>query len=266
MRATLFLAVALAACGGASHPAPSNAMGSTDSITLTYAAPRVGASWTEEKTSETQMSIDTGDGPIRMVGHEDTVKRWTVLAASAEAITKATVTYVKHDRSQQVAGTEQVPPSVIVGKTFTLEGSPPTITVDGAAVPPDESKQVLADEPHFGEPEKMGKLLAGRTFERDQAVDLPPDEIAHSMGDDKLDVTRMTLTYRGMNGRDASFDIALDMAQQSGGATISFSMAGSVSFDPKTNELHSMKLEGPISMTGTASGNGTMSLTETHTP
>jgi hypothetical protein len=239
-----------------------------DSITLTPAPHAVGDKWTEDSVQEMELTISAQGQQIPMVGGEHEVKSIEVLGVTDGVVTKAKYTYTTMEKSQKLGGKEQAKPSSIAGKTYTLEaGKPLVVTTDAGPAPEAEAKEVADAEKNFGEVDKMDKLLQGKTFVKDQAMDLPAAEIAQAMGDDpSMVVKKLTMTYRGMDGDHALFDMAMVMEQTTPGGKLDMDMTGKAMVDPKTNELVEMSLEGKMHMTGQATAEGTMKMQKKRLP
>jgi hypothetical protein len=246
------------------EPAPTAAPTDGDSITLTSVPPAVGDKWTEEKTQTMQLDISAQGQKVPMVGGEHEVKAIEVLAVTGDIVTKEKVTYTTLEHSQKLAGQEKLQPPVIAGKTYTIEaGDTLAVTTDAGPAAEAEAKEVQDAEKNFGKPEKFGKLLEGKTFKKDETVDFPADQIADAMGDaDNMKVTKLSMTYRGMEGEVAMFDMAMTIVQETPGGTLTMDMAGKAKVDPKTNEPVDMALDGKLAMTGKAEATGTMTMHE----
>jgi hypothetical protein len=269
-RAALLIALVslgAGACGGSGKPAVANQAVHGDSITLTQGPRKVGETWTEDKSQAMDISIDVQGQKVPMVGGEHEVKKIEVLAVDGKAITKARMTYVTWDRSQRMNGQEQAKPSPLVGKSYILEaGTPITVTSDAGTPTQEEIDAVRDAEKRFGKTDGMDKVLDGRTFTKDEPLVFDPAEVAAAMGDDDGTVIKaMTMTYRGLEGSLALFDMAMTVEQPAGGATMTIDMTGNAKVEPTSNDLVEMALQGTLTATGAFTASGTMQTTETHT-
>jgi hypothetical protein len=267
-RAVLVGALLLAsACGGSGKPAVGNVAARQGEITLSTTPPAVGDKWTEDKTQSMQLTISAAGQKIPMVGGEHEVKTIEVLEVTDGVVTKARITYATLDRSQKVGDKEQLPPSVLAGKTYVVEaGEPLSVSTEAGPAPDAEAAEVRDAEKNFGKPEKMGKMLDGKTFVKDEPVEFPASEIAQAMGDDPtMVVTRMGMTYRGMDGALALFDMNMVMEQTTPGGKLVMDLTGKAIVEPKRNDLVEMTMDGNLQMTGSASAEGTMRLVQTQT-
>ena len=171
-------------------------------------------------------------------------------------------------RDRKLGGKPKGGVSPIEGKSYTLTaGTPVTVEVGGKPAPAPEADAVRAAEKRFGKPDRMAKVLEGKTFTKGKPLDLPPAEIVDAMGDDPdLKLLKMTLTYRGMTGKRAMFDMAVKIEGDKNGGHMVMDLAGKVTVDPKTSEPVALDLQGTMKITGAASGEGTMKMSVRHTP
>ena len=239
-----------------------------DTITFKMTVPAVGTSWSEEKTQEMSLTIDAGGKTMPMTGTKIEKKQVTVLAASADAVTKAKISYDVSEE-EMMAGKSRKAPTPHDDKTYVLDatGGKLQVTVDGGGAPSAEEIAAIEDaEERFGKPDKMSKLIDGMTFEKGKTVELPADQISDLMGtDEEMKVNKMTLTYTGVSGSDPVFDMVLGMGGEKDGMKIEIDVKGTATVDLATGELLAMTLEGPITMSGKAKATGTMKMSGTRT-
>jgi hypothetical protein len=165
-------------------------------------------------------------------------------------------------------GAEQLPAPTIVGKTYVLEaGDPTTVSTDAGPVPDAEADEVRKNEKRFGRADRMDKLLEGRTFTKDETTELPADEIADVMseGDDHTKVTRLALTFHNLDRGLAHFDMAMTVEQTNPAGTLTMTLDGPVTLDAERDELVEMSMTGTLTMTGSATAHGTMTISERRT-
>ena len=238
-----------------------------DAITLHYAVPAVGTRWIEERGQTMDLDITAEGQHAKMTADRREGKTIEILAVTADAISKAKVSYEVVQNSQKVAGKEHFGPSPLVGKTYTLTaGSPIVVSTDAGPAPEAEAAAVQEIEQSFGKPSRMGTLLANRSFPRDQATDLPAGEIGQALGDDpSMIVQKLTLTYRGMAGDLATFDIAMTVVQDRDGNHMAMELAGKLLIHPKANDVGSLALDGSVTLTGKAAAKGTMQMRQKRT-
>jgi hypothetical protein len=256
------------ACGGAGTPAVTNQGVSDGAVTLTSVPPRVGDRWIEENIQSMHLDITARGQQVPMIGYEHEVKAIEVLAVGGALVTKEKVTYTTVEHSQTVGGRESLEPPVIAGKTYTIEaGDPLVVTTDAGPAADAEAQAVQDAEKDFGKPDRFGKLLEGKTFQKDEAVDLSADEIAAANDDgDDAKFTSVTMTYRGMAGELALFDMAVTVEQDTPGeGRLDMFLTGTARVDPTTNEPAEATLEGTMTMTGPTTAHGTMTISEKHT-
>lgn len=245
-------------------PAPTAAPG--DSLTLTFPTPTVGTKWSEEQTQSMDLTI-TADGETGQLRQETIEKKQVeVLAVTDNAVTKAKYTYDVSE-SQTMGGKTQARPAPHSGKTYILEASNGKVTVTadgGGAASAAEVELVTKAEDSFGKADRMATLLAGRTFKKGEAVDLPADAISDVMGGgDGMKVTKMTLVYTGVTGSDPNFDMTLSMVQDKPDMKLEIDAAGKVTVDLASGLPLAMTMEGPVKMSGKISATGTMKVVGT---
>jgi hypothetical protein len=207
------------------------------------------------------------DGKTAQLQRQSTEKKQVeVLGLTGDVVTKAKITYEVTDQ-QSMNGKTQAMPSPISGKTYLLEaaGDKITVTLDGgAAASPAEVEAVLDAEDRFGKPSKMEALIAGRTFKKGEAVDFPADQIADALGEKKgMKVTKLTLTYSGVDGSDPVFDMTMGFTQEQPDMSMTVQATGKVTADLATGELLAMSVEGPVEMSGKATATGTIKMNGT---
>lgn len=234
----------------------------SDSVKLAFTVPPVGAKWSEEQTQIMDLTVTAKGQTVPLQRESVEKKQVEVLAVSADAVTKAKVTYDVTDK-QTVGGKSQAMPAPHSGKTYILDatGGKITITVDGGAAPgKDDLEVVTKAEKRFGQADRMALLVKDREFKKGEAVDFPPDQIKDLMGDDELVVEALRLTYSANAGDNPVFDMAMKAKANQPDAVIEMDLTGKATIDRKTGEAIEMTLEGPIKMTGKASATGTMKM------
>jgi hypothetical protein len=234
----------------------------SDSVKLTNTVPAVGAKWSEEQSQTMDLTVNAQGKTIPL--HRESVekKQIEVLAVSADAVTKAKITYDVTDK-QTVGGKEQVMPVPHSGKTYVLDatGDKLVITVDGGGAPGKEDIEVITKaEKRFGKADRMSILLKDREFKKGETVDFPADQIADLMGDDEMVVEVLKLTYSANAGDHPVFDMVMKAKVNQPDNVIEMDLTGKATIDLKTGEPIDMTLEGPLKMTGKASATGTMKM------
>jgi len=257
---SLVIVIALGACEKAEKGASTPAV--ADSVTLGYRVLDVGATRTNVFTMDMDAKMSAQGKQLTMTSSQRKKDTIEVLGTSAEAVTKAKVSYLQLDKKQVMMGQEKVEPSPIVGKTYIVEAKDGTIVVTteaGDPVPSAEADAVRDEDDDFGEPDKMAKVLAGRTFRRDQMVEIPPENLAGLFGDEKEGkLVRFALTFTGTRGTLAQFAAAADLELGRGAVSIKIALAGTAVIDPANGELNEIAMEGPMTFTGQVTGSGTM--------
>lgn len=237
-----------------------------DSITLGFAPPAVGTKYTEEMHQDMALDIDAGGQKFKMTGGKVEKKTVEVLEVSADAVTKAKYTFEAMNEHQEMMGKKDDKASPIQGKTYTLTaGTPTDVATDSGPAPAAEADAVRDAEKKFGKSDRMAKMMAGRSFKKDEAVELPSDMVMEAMDGDDMKEMKMTITYRGMDGDNAMFDVHMVMSGNDKGNDISVDMTGKVLVDPKTGEANKMELTGPFKMSGQVKADGSMTMTATRT-
>jgi len=222
------------------------------SVTLGAKAPPVGTKYAEEKSSSFEMTVEADGKSIPVQMSEKQKKKVEVLATKGDAITKAKITYEIDQKSQKQGTVQGGGASKIEGKTYTLTAGA-TVEVAGASGPaPAAEAEVVRDrEDHFGKPQKIARALAGRTFQLGKQVTLPGAEIGDAFGEDpKMALQALTLTYRGMEGKHAKFDLRMSMAGKQPGNDLKLEVAGKIVIEPTSGEPMDLAVEGTIKQGG----------------
>jgi hypothetical protein len=238
------------------------ALADSSSITLGAKAPPAGAKYTEEKATDIDMTVVVAKKTIKMSSTEKQKKKVEVLASKDDVITKAKVTYEVDQRSKKQDGKSDGGASPIEGKTYTLTAGA-TIDVAGASgkAPDAEASVVREREKRFGKTDKMTKLLAGKKFDLGKPVDLTGPDVADAFADDpNLELKKLTLTYRGMDGKNAKFDMQLQIAARKPDSDMKFELSGKALIEPTSGEPIDMKLDGTVKQTTKAQIDGKVTM------
>ena len=234
----------------------------SDSVKLANTVPGVGAKWSEEQAQTMDLTVTAQGKTVALKRESVEKKQVEVLAVSAEAVTKAKITYEVTDK-QIVGGKEKAMPVAHSGKTYILDatGGKLAITADGGAAPTKEELEVITKaEKRFGKADRMSVLLKDREFKKGETVDFPADQIADLMGDDEMVVEVLKLTYSANAGDNPVFDMVMKAKVTQPDSVIEMDLTGKATVDLKSGEALDMTLEGPIKMTGKASATGTMKM------
>lgn len=247
-------------------PLASEAQPKADSVTLTDRPAKVGDKWTEEKT-ETGDLVATANGQKVAVKTERIEKRSVeVLAVGKTGMTKAKYTFITDSETKQSAKKSGGGPTAINGKSYTLTAGEPTgVAGDRGPAPDAEAELVRKRVKRFGKPDSLGKVIAGKTFLKGKPFALPAAQLADVAPEPDLQVVSVVLTYTGMKGDLALFDLAMKAEGDRNGMKMKLDFKGKVEVDPKTNTAMDSKLEGTVTSTGTAIVEGTMKMTSHRT-
>lgn len=251
----LMAVLALAACDKAEKKG--------GSVTLGAAPPVVGSSWSEEEITELDLMVDMGGSKVRMEQDKSEQKKIEVLAVTGDRVTRARYTYLAITNRQSFGTTPKDEASPLVGKTYVLEaGTPTVVSTDAGPAPEDEADLVRKAEKRFGKPDQIQSLIAGMTFEPGRTVELPADKVLEAMRDDpddKIESSTLSLTYRGMDGTNARFDVTMTMTgQDDRGNQVDLRFAGTGLIEPATGEALLLDMKGPFKMSGRMNAEGTM--------
>jgi hypothetical protein len=233
-----------------------------DSITLGSKVSPVGTKLVQEKMMTLDMTVTLPDGKKVPVSLKETQKKKTeVLEVKDDTIVKAKITYEDDSKVEKNANKEKGGPTVVKGKTYTLTaGSPTKVEIDSKEAPAAEATLVRDHEKRFGQPDRMRKVLGGKKFVKGTAVDLMKEGVGEVFGADGKDteLTAMTLTYTGMAGKLAKFDMTVGLSAKA--ANMQIDLKGKVTVDPKTGELLDLDMSGPVKGTAKVAFDGTMKM------
>jgi hypothetical protein len=245
-------------------PPPAATTPPSDTVKLANTVPAVGAKWSEEQAQAMDLTVTAQGGKTVQLRRESVEKKQIeVLAVSAEAVTKAKITYEVTDK-QQVGGKEQAMPVPHSGKTYVLDatGGKLAITADGGAAPGKEELELITKaEKRFGKADRMSVLLKDREFKKGETVDFPADQIADLMGDDEMVVEVLKLTYSANAGDHPVFDMVMKAKVTQPDSVIEMDLTGKATIDKASGEALEMTLEGPMKLTGKNTATGTMKMT-----
>lgn len=229
-------------------------LGSTaaaDSFTVHVVPEKAGAKWTEEKLESSQLKIDHNGTMIPVLREHREKKTFQVVKVAGGVVTEAKLAYLDYSDVQQVGAKPKQ--GALAGKTYTLVAGTP-LAVTGAATD-DELALVRKGNKRFGQADEMDKVLDGRTFPLDKPIAIPPKAVAASLGDPDITDAAMSLTYRGLDGLNARFDITL-MLQS---AKSKVDVRGVLAMEAQTGRIVALAVKGSIAITG---GQGTIEISE----
>ncbi len=159
-------------------------------------------------------------------------KRVLVLATRDGVVTKAKVTYDEDIDSAKQGDKTTTTPSSIVGKSYTLTAGA-TLAVQAASGTPTDAEIA---EVRNREQRLMAKVLAGTTFEKGKTVDMPAEAgLLYVNEDPDIEIIKVSLTYTGMDGANAKFDMKLVMGSKDPSDDFTIQSSGRAVIDPATS-------------------------------
>ncbi len=212
-----------------------------------------------QERGTSSLDVDVGGRKVHVDNSLAVTKAVEVTKVADGVPTEAKVTY-KSFAEKSAAKTTSV---ALAGKTYTLTaGTPIGVAAATGTAADDEIQLIRKLEPRFGQADKLGKALDGKVFARGKAVTLPSAEVAGAMGGNMGEVksAEMTMTYRGMEGANAAFDVTLKLEGDKDALHISADLAGKALIDAKTFEVASMEVSGKMAGTGKTSFAGTLTV------
>jgi len=261
--------VVIAAVVGAAivgAPAAALAQAKADSVTLTERAAKVGDKWTEEKSETGDMIVTVNGQKIAMKTERTEKRSIEVLAVDKAGPTKAKYTFMTDTETKQGPKKRDGGPTVIQGKSYTLTAGEPT-AVAGEMGPAPEAEAALVRKrvKRFGKADQLGKVLAGKTFTKGKPFEVPAAQLADVSPDPELQVKSLVLTYNGMKGDLALFDLAMKAEGERNGSKMKLELKGKAEIDPKTNTPVDTASDMTVSSTGASVVDGTMKITSHRT-
>lgn len=253
MRALLWIAVVLSASAAAAEP---------ESITLGNKLPKVGSKIAVNKSSTVDVKVTANGKTVPVVTTTAESKTIVILALAGDAVSKASVTYTVDEKREKMGDKTKDESSPLVGKTFTLTATGTSFTVATPKGPASEPELSLVNkrEKRFGQPDRIQKALSGRKFVKGKSVDLDAKDFPGSFVDDPdVELTKMTMTYRGKAGANAKFDMRMVITSKKKGANTKFDLSGSVVIESVTGALVELSIAGTVK---DAKVDGTMKMQE----
>ena len=233
------------------------------SLTVHLVAEKAGAKWTEDKLEVSKVNVDRNGSKLPVTSAHHEKKSVEIVKMHGADVAEARYTYVEFGDTQKIAsGAENKRAGAIAGKSYTLTaGSPIGVAASTGKATDEELALVRKAEKRFGQPDRMAKFIDGKTFPRDKLVVVPAAEL-EAMNSDDLKVTALALTYRGMDGADASFDVALKMEGDRKGSHTKLDLTGKLAMEVRTGKIVGMVAKGSLTATGAQSVDGTVEIVE----
>ena len=210
-----------------------------DSVKIDNKAPKKGAKWTQEKSSVAKFTVETKGKSMPMVITEIERKTIEVLDTKADLVTKAKITYVKKSKSRGDKPTTDP----LEGKTFTLTAGEPVVVE-----PETDADAVRRAESRFGKPDRIRAAVGGREYTKGMVIDIS-NSAANDMFGEDTEVTKFTLEYSGMDGKNPKFKVQLE-ASTKVPIPMKVVLGGTVVLDPATADSLSIDLTGTMKSTG----------------
>ena len=203
-----------------------------------------------EVRQEFELDLTANGNPLKVRGSSQ--RRIEVLAVSGNTPTRMQVNYVLH--RTLVNGTPQA--DEVQGQTFIVDqsrGDKSITTIAGQTPSAAQLKEVKDDDLDIG----PASFLPDSEFKVGQSLPLPSSFVPAGS---TLD--HGTLTYTGTQtqgaSKVASFDMSLDIRNDTGDVKMSAKLSGSLELDVATSRLLLVTMKGPVTASGKGSGGGFM--------
>jgi hypothetical protein len=240
-------------------------------VTLTTAAPVVGATSTEIEDVETLMKAESSPGQVMELSsksHHDHLTE--VLAVAGGIVTKVKITYRAHDDLQVNRGVTKSRPSPTAGKTYLAWRDPTdhlmVTSGDGSVVADDELAIVRKDEKNLARPEVLPTILARHQWTPGATVALAADELTelNALRPDPAEpkVAQMVFALTASDATTATFKLSMAMTITAPPNALTIELNGVAKIDRRTSQPLEISGTGPISGSLGAPVTGTMT---THT-
>jgi hypothetical protein len=210
IRAALLLA--LVACSSKAAP-PSARDAAADVLTLPATAPAVGLIIHEDSTQHSSMTLARDGESTVLAQDEREASRAEVLAVTDGAITRIKIHYQTKQTTRTLDGEAKVEPSPLEGHTYVVWVAGDTIQAardDGSPVGDDEAAALAEDHGDLGQIPPVVRILAGRTWKRDEPVVLAAADLDGMSKDPKVKVTAGTFTWHGASAFDNQVTLVKD--------------------------------------------------------
>jgi hypothetical protein len=259
MSKTALAAVIVAALGLDAFAGPA--------LKLPFVPPKQGqvSKVTNDESLKGTVTLDGKTMPMQQAMKETYTEE--IVTVDGDAVTKEKITVASAHSKVDAMGQKQDADLPIKGNAYLVssDGTKTTVTTDaGAAV--DGVVQALISKmvEHIGLPDKFGKMMAEKTFEKGKKVTLTADEVAAMMGHQEgLTASNVSLTLTGQDAKSATFAMDGTLEGNQNGMTMTIAFKGSIKVDVKAARPLDFKMNGTVKGSGEVGGkklemNGTM--------
>ncbi|GEM_PF-3061225 len=218
--------------------------------------------------AKTELSVSINGAPVAAPTVEKSeikVRQETVLSVKDDAVTKMKVAFGEMKTSEvQAEGVEKNSESPLSGRTFILEAGADGLSAtdeSGKAVDEETLKELKDNYKRFGKPDRFFKLFDGKTVRVGDKIDVAREIVVETMTDGKSQLEAFTFTLKELRQEQgvecAVVDVALKLKGQPQPAmTFAAELKGELIVEVKTCWPLSMRLEGPMTITGAQEQDG----------
>jgi hypothetical protein len=263
MRTRMLIAVGVMA-SVAAVPAPSTTSGNGPS-TFTFHAHKhaVGEKWIAHETENVDLAGTINGYPSQMGSERTQTSTVEVLETNGSIVTQARYTYDAFKNTFWAGGDGRSPAMPFTGKTYVLTaGDPIGVTASTGTASDDEVELIRKQEIRFGKPD-ADAMLDGRTFTRGAEVTVPASQLAGVVAEPNMKVAKLSVTYTGIAGDTATFDVRMRLAGGKDGYRVTAELTGAVLVDARDGSFVSANMKGPLTMAADKwTLTGTVAMTE----
>jgi hypothetical protein len=254
-----------AGCGGGMVPTPPVAVkvdakvAAGAALQVPYVAPHVG----EVATITDDMSVT---GTIKMGGKSMPMKQQAtetytqeVVEASGDTVSKLKLTFKSAHMKADAMGMKQDQDLPVKGHAYVVtsdKGKAAYVKDGGGTVDAQETAVLQKFGEQVGNPDRMGKLLAGKSFKKGEKVTLSAEEIkAVAPPNEGMTASDVTLTLTGSDAKSATFALAGTFSGKQGPMDMQVTVTGTIKVDLKRSRPTDFKMNGTMTGAGDT-GNG----------
>jgi hypothetical protein len=249
----------------ASAPAPSN------EITFTKQKQAVGTGWDETSTEEEELSTTKPQNAVDTEVHKKALRR-DILAVAGNRISKIRLTYGDRSGVETYNGKERPSKGAVSGKTYIAEYKGNKVVVaddkgNSRDVTVSEEREVKTDvRAWLGKPDPVLTDIPGTVMKLGDAADSMADVLRDFFSWDiyAVELSEASVKLQRVSDEGAYragvFDVKVKVTAKGSVLESVYDLAGTMTVRADTTRLTSVRLAGPVTLTGVIAATGTAKL------